>query len=267
MTVSARDHTFVVCAYKESPYLESCLRSLVEQTMSTKIMVSTSTPNDHIRHLAAAYDVPVIEHEGPSGIGLDWNRALAQVETSLATIAHQDDVYLPRYAERILAGLNKVARPLIAFSNYGELRNGEAVDDSRLLRIKRILLTPLKSSRLARSVCARRLSLSLGSPICCPAVTYCLDRLPTPVFGEDMRCDLDWQAWERFSHLDGAFVYVDEVLMRHRIHEGSETSALIQDNTRSREDLEMFQKFWPAPIARVLNRVYAGSQASNALDV
>ena len=112
----------------------------------------------------------------------------------------------------------------------------------------------------------RRRVLSLGSPICCPAVTYCLPNLPQPVFLDTMKCDLDWQAWERFSKLEGSFVYSDKLLMRHRIHEGSETSALIQDTTRSREDLEMFQKFWPAPIARVLNRVYSGSQASNALD-
>ena len=28
------DHTFAVCAYKESPYLESCIKSLVNQKVS-----------------------------------------------------------------------------------------------------------------------------------------------------------------------------------------------------------------------------------------
>ena len=53
------DHTFVVCAYKESPYLEECIRSLVEQTVKTNIAVYTSTPNDYIRGIAEKYGVPV----------------------------------------------------------------------------------------------------------------------------------------------------------------------------------------------------------------
>ena len=46
------DHTFAVCAYKESPYLDECVRSLVEQTVKTNIAVYTSTPNDYIRGVA-----------------------------------------------------------------------------------------------------------------------------------------------------------------------------------------------------------------------
>ena len=33
--------------------------------------------------------------------------------------------------------------------------------------------------------------------------------------------------------------------MCHRIHEESETSKTIADNTRSKEDLYMYQLFWP----------------------
>ena len=38
-------HTFAVCAYKESPYLEACIQSLLDQTVRTDIIVATSTPN------------------------------------------------------------------------------------------------------------------------------------------------------------------------------------------------------------------------------
>lgn len=78
-----------------------------------------------------------------------------------------------------------------------------------------------------------------------------------------MKCDLDWQAWERFSRLEGSYIYAPQVLMRHRIHEGSETTALIKDDTRTKEDLVMLRKFWPAPIARFINGFYSKSQASN----
>lgn len=261
-----QDHMFALCAYKESPYLEECLTSLLEQAERSQIVISTSTPNAHIASVAHRYQVNLVEHEGPSGIARDWLRALSCCEAPLVTIAHQDDVYLPAYRSTMLACMNEEERPLIFFSDYGELRGTVAQDESRLLAVKRLMLRPLTPRPLRRSRFLRRRVLSLGSPICCPAVTYCLPNLPQPVFLDTMKCDLDWQAWERFSKLEGSFVYSDKLLMRHRIHEESETSALIQDNTRSREDLEMFQKFWPAPIARVLNRVYSGSQASNALD-
>ena len=78
-----------------------------------------------------------------------------------------------------------------------------------------------------------------------------------------MKCSLDWETWERFSRLDGSFVYSASILMRHRIHEGSETTASIKDETRSREDLEMFLKFWPKPLARILNYFYSFSMRSN----
>ena len=37
-------HTFAVCAYGDSPYLESCIRSLVRQPGNPEIICCTSTP-------------------------------------------------------------------------------------------------------------------------------------------------------------------------------------------------------------------------------
>ena len=53
--------------------------------------------------------------------------------------------------------------------------------------------------------------------------------------------------------------------MYHRIHPGSETSAIIGDNARSGEEYEMYRKFWPAPVARALMKFYAKGQKSNTL--
>ena len=65
------------------------------------------------------------------------------------------------------------------------------------------------------------------------------------------------------SKKDGAFVYNPQALMMHRIHEGSETSRLIENSARKSEDLAMLEKFWPAPVARLINRLYSEGQASN----
>ena len=45
-------HTFVICAYKESAFLEECIESLEEQTVTSNIIMVTSTPCDYIINIA-----------------------------------------------------------------------------------------------------------------------------------------------------------------------------------------------------------------------
>ena len=261
---SPSDHTFVLCAYGESPYLEECLSSLMAQTTRTNVLMATSTPNDRIRAVASGSGVPLFVNPDGPGIASDWNFAISCATTPLVTVAHQDDTYAPAYAEHALKGMSRAQRPLIFFTNYGEIRNGEEVNDNRLLSIKRSLLRPMaKAGGISDSTRTKRRILSLGSSICCPSVTLNLPALPSPPFRTGMKSDLDWDAWERFSRLDGSFVYDPEILMHHRIHEGSETSALIKDNTRTHEDLEMLKRFWPSPVARLINLIYSQGQKSN----
>lgn len=260
---SPSDHTFALCAYGESPYLGECLESLLSQETKSNIIVSTSTPNDYIAAVAKKYGVALFINSGQPGIAHDWNCAVSHCVTPLVTIAHQDDVYEPLYSQRMLEQINAAKDPLIFFTGYGELRKEGKVTDNRLLNIKRVLLKPLESGKHAHSVFVRRRCLSLGSPICCPSVTYVLPSLKQPLFTAGFKSDLDWQAWEKFSRMDGSFVYDPEVLMWHRIHEGSETSALIKDDTRTKEDLAMLSMFWPKPIARFVNHFYAAGQKSN----
>lgn len=248
------------------------MASLTAQTVKTRLMIATTTPNDWIERVAGEFDIRLVVNDGVPGIAHDWNCALSHVETPLVTIAHQDDTYSECYVEALLALCNRAKRPLLFFTDYGEIRMsgssdeaGVLMDDSNMLRIKRLMLAPLKHERWWGSIRCRRYLMSFGSPICCPSVTYCLPNLPKPVFHEGMRGGLDWDAWERISRLEGDFIYASEILMHHRIHEESETSALIKDEIRSQEDYEMFCRFWPRPFARLLNVLYGLSLRSNAL--
>lgn len=259
------NHTFAVCAYGESPYLKDCIESLLAQKVQTKILIATSTPNAHIKKIANTYGIPLFINKGKPGISHDWNCAIGHCTTDFVTISHQDDIYLPEFAQETLESIGRSSHPLISFTDYGEIRNSEAIDKSKLLSIKRALLSPLKSNQSASSIFIRRRVLSMGSPICCPSVTYCRSNLPDPLFLNRMRCDLDWEAWERFSKLEGDYIYIPKILMRHRIHEGSETTALIKDDTRAAEDLTMFEKFWPRPIAQIISNLYSASMSSNQL--
>ena len=263
------DHAFALCAYEKSLFLEECIESLLSQTIRTAVIVCTSTPNDYLEELADFYSVPLYVRDGEPNIADDWNFAvdcaLGGEEKRLVTIAHQDDVYLPTYTESMLYDVNSSNCPLIFFSDYAELRDGEVVDENSLLRVKRLMLSPLRLRSLANSRFTRRRILSLGSAICCPSVTLCLDNIDIPVFQKGMRTNLDWQAWERISRKSGSFVYDPEILMFHRIHGESETSKSLQDDTRKNEDLAMYERFWPKPIAAFINELYGEGRASNDL--
>lgn len=259
------DHTFCICAYKESPYLEECVKSLIGQNRKSHIIMVTSTPNQYIQSIADKYQVPLIINDGEGGITQDWNFGLKQVKTRYATIAHQDDVYLKDYADNICNMMYREKMPLIAFSDYYEIRNGECVHDTKMLKIKRIMLYPLRFKLFWKSKFVRRRILSIGDPICCPAVTFCLDYIPQPIFRHGFRSCEDWEAWEMISKKKGSFLYTSEPLMCHRIHEESATTAIIQDQARAEENFIMYCKFWPKGIARFINHFYNKSEKSNDL--
>lgn len=265
MAVMNKQHTFVICAYKESPFLEECIKSLLMQSMQSKVIMITSTSNEYIKETAQKHQIPLYINNGDKGIAQDWNFGLQCANTKYVTLAHQDDIYLPDYCKYIMKEMEAQERPLIGFCDYYELRNGKMVKKNKLLRIKRMLLFPLRVKKLWSSVFVRRRILSLGSAICCPSVTMNKTNLPHPLFQTGLKSNVDWQAWEAISKRQGQFVYCRRALMAHRIHEDSETSAIIGESKRTKEDYTMFRLFWPAPIAKFLTKIYAGSEKSNQL--
>ena len=130
-------HTFVICAYQESPYLEECADSLLAQTVESRILIATSTDNEHIRRIAKARGLEVRFSGRPSDIAGDWNYAYRQAETKYVTIAHQDDIYEPDYAETAVCMMEQRKKPLLFFSDYYEIRDGERVYSNTNLLIKK----------------------------------------------------------------------------------------------------------------------------------
>ncbi len=260
-----QNHTFVICAYKKSKYLDACIQSLKKQTLQSKIIMVTSTPNSFIENKAKQHDIPLYINEGEGGITQDWNFGYACADSQYVTIAHQDDIYRKDYLEKAFQDIERANKPLIFFSDYNELRDGQIIKSNTLLNVKRFMLLPLRIRIFQKSVWIRRRILSFGSPICCPSVLYAKNNLPNIIFKNGFRSCEDWEAWEMLSKLTGEFIYRNEPLMYHRIHEESETSAIIGDNARSQEEYVMYCKFWPRFIAKLLNKQYAKGQRSNKL--
>jgi hypothetical protein len=258
-------HSFAVMAYKDSPWLTACLDSLMSQTVNSEIFITTSTPSLYIDETAKRYGIQVFVTEPGKGIAHDWNFSFASANTKYVTLAHQDDVYVSHYTERCIKAAEKFDDTLICFTAYSELINDDKERSSTLmLNVKKLLrfaFMPFKKNISSKTW--KKLSQAFGTPIPCPTVMFNKERLGDFTFSEKYKVSLDWDAWLRMSAMNGRFVFVPEILVKHRIHPGSATTEGIKANVRQQEDFEIYCRIWPKFMARILTRFYAGSYKSN----
>ncbi|MBO6195675.1 MAG: glycosyltransferase [Bacilli bacterium] len=257
-------HTFVVLAYKESKDLEKCIKSVLNQKYRSEVLIGTSTPNNYISKMAKKYNLDVIVNkDAKHRIGDDFDFAIKCAKTKLVTVAHQDDIYDYEYSDEIVKKYNKNKDSLILFTDYYEIRNKKKTYKNTNLRIKSILLAPLKINFNSNKKWAKRAVLRFGNAICCPSVTFNKDLMEFPVFDCELTCNIDWNAWEKLSLKKGSFSFINKKLMGHKISEETTTTEIINSGVRTKEDYELFLRFWPKWIAKLLNKFYKNAEKSN----
>ena len=257
-TPSGPEHSFVVPAYGRPQWLARCLESLQGQTRVSPIVVATSTPNDLLTDTAARYGVPLIINPVSAGIAADWNFALGRVGRGWVTLAHQDDWYAPTYTERCLAAVTAAPDALLAFTAASEVREGTDTE-VRNTRIKRVLCAVAFAGQSAiRSRARKRLLLSFGNPIPCPAVMLNRSAVPSFTFAPGWMSNLDWVAWLDLAQRPGAFVYVPAPLVHRRVHDVAATVTFM--SARATEDARVLRSLWPAPLAAMLTGLYSAGR-------
>ena len=256
----------MVLAYKDSPYLEACIQSLLAQTRKSRIIITTSTPNSHIENIVRKYDIEMIVNDHCGSIASDWNFAFNQSPTGLLTLAHQDDIYLPEYGESVIAALNASPDSLIAFTDYEELVAETQRKNTACLIVKRLLLWPFYLKKSWKSTLIKKLILYPGNSICCPAVSFNKSNLEGFEFNPDFTVNLDWDAWLNIANIKGSFTFISRILMQHRLNPDNETAASLRENRGQQEDSTIFLRLWPAFVARTLSYLYALSYLKEKYD-
>lgn len=266
--LKSNDHSFIILAFEESPYLCECINSLKNQSVASQILIATSTPNKFISTVAREYNLPLFINKKQTGLAGDWNFALNLSKTNYVTLAHQDDVYERNYVEEMLKDLDDNENFLIKFSNYSELfnKNGENCirSNSLNLLIKKVII--FFNYQFKKELKTKKQKINLlgfGSPIPCPSVLYNKSLLKNFKFDPNFTINVDWQAWICMSQMDGSFLKTHQHLLLHRIHKDSETSKGIFSNKRYYEDLSCFEQLWPKNIAKFLQKIYKLSYRSN----
>ena len=249
-------HTFVVCAYKECKYLEDCVKSLINQTIRSKIIMVTSTDNVFIRDICSKYKIKLYVREGQSDIQDDWNFGYNKARSDLVTIVHQDDVYDRDYLKYVMEYYNKYRDSLYVCTDYYILKENKNYCDLNC-RIKSFLKFPLRFSLLNKIKFFKVASLAFGNSINCPSVTYnSLLIGKKNIFTSELKFSLDWDTFLKFARCKGRLGYVPRKLISFRIHNGATTASFIRDNKRYREDVIMFSKIWPKFVVKIIMLFY-----------
>ena len=249
----AKKHTFAICAYKESPYLEEMIKSIMNQTIKTNVLIATSTPNKHIEGLAKKYNIPLFIKDGKPDIQGDWNFAVSNAKTELVTVAHQDDIYDKDYSKYILE--NYTGKELLLTTDNYYYINNKSVDNKNL-KLKRILKLPLKIPVLKNVRWIRKMTLSLGNTVQCPSATYNTKLIKGDIFTSDLKFGLDWDTFLKIYKMKGKIKYIPKKLMSFRISDESTTKKSMENDLRYKEDNIMFNKFWPKFITKLIMKFY-----------
>jgi glycosyltransferase involved in cell wall biosynthesis len=249
----------MVLAYKDSPVLEGCIRSLQAQTTPSRVVVTTSTPCASIEGAARAAGVELLVNPQRTDIAGDWNFALQAASGRYVTLAHQDDTYAPDFLSATLALFAKHPNGALCFTGYQEVDDAGAPKSSKISRVKHLIeAATIGSATRVRGV-PLRLFLSFGNPLPCSSVTFDRAALPGFAFSPAFASNLDWEAWWRLYGEGRTFLHAPARLVGRRHNDQTETSRLIQDGRRQAEDAEMFGRIWPRPLDRAISALYASS--------
>jgi Glycosyl transferase family 2 len=259
------EHTFAIPVFGAAPGLAALIESLRAQTgLRSEVLLASSTPSTELKAFSERYGLPLHINSVRLDIATDWNFALSKVQTPLATLAHQDDLFAPTYAAALSGALRRHPAAQLAFCDYTEHTPLGVRPININLRIKRLIRNLAFRAREQIDTEREKVRLlCLGNPICCPSVMLDRSKLGGFRFPSGFSTNLDWMAWLDLARRPGGFVYVRESLVSKGVHRGSETTTTIASRVREREDRALFDSLWPKPVAAVLAAFYKFGYRAN----
>ena len=224
-------HTFVILAYNESDDLEECIKSVINQSVKSNIVIATSTPNDYIFDLASEYSLGVMINKEKSNKGRDYNFAINSFDTPLVTIAHQDDLYDRNYTKFIQKAYKKNKDATIIFTDNYEIYNDIKIKHSKRLFFRRYFLFPLRFRIFQNKVFFKLRSLRREKFICTSSITFIKNNIQDEVFPTNLKYDNDWQGLIDLAKKKTRFVYLKDKLVGYRVIEKKIIKKKIEEDT------------------------------------
>ncbi len=233
------NHTFVILAYNISDDLEECIKSVINQSVKSNIIIATSTPNDYIFDLASEYSLGVMVNKEKSNKGRDYNFAIKSFDTELVTIAHQDDLYDRNYTKEIINCYKNNKDATIIFTDNYEIHGDKKIKKSKKLFWKRYFLLPLSFKLFQKIKFFKLRSLRREKFICTSSITFVKKNISEDIFPINLKYDNDWQGLIDLARKNTKFVYLRKGLVGYRVEEKK------INKKRIMEDEKILQSMYP----------------------
>lgn len=233
------NHTFVILAYNISDDLEECIKSVINQSVKSNIVIATSTPNDYIFDLASEYSLGVMVNKEKSNKGRDYNFAIKSFDTELVTIAHQDDLYDRNYTKEIINCYKNNKDATIIFTDNYEIHGDKKIKKSKKLFWKRYFLLPLSFKLFQKIKFFKLRSLRREKFICTSSITFVKKNISEDIFPINLKYDNDWQGLIDLARKNTKFVYLRKGLVGYRVEEKK------INKKRIMEDEKILQSMYP----------------------
>ena len=88
-------------------------------------------------------------------------------------------------------------------------------------------------------------------------MTYNKSVVGLPIFTSKMKFCIDWDTFLKCAEIKNShFAYCDTPIIYYRIHDGATSKEFIVDHRRIKEDTDMFNKFWPSFLTKIIMVFY-----------
>jgi len=194
----------------------------------------------------------VVQNDMRRGLAGNWNRAFELATTPLLVIAHQDDLYEPRFLAATSRLLAHHPRAFIAHARATYLDEHDRPIDSSASRYKDRFWPD--DEPYEREPAAELRVLQNGNYIICPAAMYRMSAVAQiGAFNESYRFVPDWEYWFRGLLAGFTIAGTHERLVGWRRHD--ETATKQEETSLRRYDEELELLTWLAREAGLPRRV------------
>ena len=252
--------TIAIPIYNGARFLREAIESLLAQSYDdfTLLGIDDASTDDSVA-IASSFDrVRVVRNPARLGLAANWNRAIGLCESEYLVIAHQDDVYSPRYLERMAAVIDAHPRAFAAHCK-------SATTDDPATRFKD-RFWPRGAGVVEREPAEELAILRQGNYVIAPSVILRRSALPG-LFDTRYEFVVDWDFWLRGLSAGRTLVGVNERLVSFRRHEETATLASERTMRRYEEELELLGDTGPYRalernlLADFVRRLAAGDRA------
>ena len=223
--------TVIVTVYKRTEFLRIALQSALDQTFQDfELIVADDSDSDAIRQISDSFGSDKIRYRSQEknlGIALNLRTAVAEAKGTYVAILNDDDLWEPRFLEKLVAPLDADPRFVLAFSDHwiidgaGEVKVPETDANSRTFG--RSDLPGGDVRRLDDLVLQRN-----GVPLAMAAV-FRADAIDWTKVVAEVSGAYDYWISMLIAASGGKAWYVAERLTRYRVHAAMETGRRAPD--------------------------------------